>query len=327
MNQITKRLTGIILTAIVAIVIPAISFAANLTKDEVQIVQINEGKCMIYIKGLENTEFNYALSLNSSTPEMELKYIHSVKDGEGNQVALVESADFDFEKNTKAFLNVKRGTELDEIEIDFEKAFSKEKIEEIESTTKRIKTEIVDGLTEEDRIDANGVHVTLKTGGIKINDDQDAKYFYETSAIEGNYEKIMNLAEKINSEYSNMDMFSKIQTLEEFNEIYSTLVNEADWKQVNDMTIKQPKEATENSKYVVLLKKEDGSNVITDVQFLTSQEEKEESYEREKIVTQETTKLPITGDNIILILAFIVVIIALILVFIKMKSNKEKESK
>ena len=137
----------------------------------------------------------------------------------------------------------------------------------------------------------------------------------------------MNLAKKINSEYSNMDMFSKIQTLEEFDEIYSTLVNEADWKQVNDMTIKQPKEATENSKYVVLLKKEDGSNVITDVQFLTSQEEKEESYEREKIVTQETTKLPITGDNIILILAFIVVIIALILVFIKMKSNKEKESK
>ena len=42
MNQITKRLTGIILTAIVAIVIPAISFAANLTKDEVQIVQINK---------------------------------------------------------------------------------------------------------------------------------------------------------------------------------------------------------------------------------------------------------------------------------------------
>ena len=90
MNQVARRLMGIVLTALLVMLIPAISFATNIAKDEVQIVQINEGKCMIYIKGLENTEFNYALFLYPNTSEMELKYIHSVKDGEGNQVALVE---------------------------------------------------------------------------------------------------------------------------------------------------------------------------------------------------------------------------------------------
>ena len=328
MNQKAKWLISIIaFILMISIIIPANSFATNITNDEVQIVQINEGKCMIYIKGLENTEFNYALSLDSNTPEMQLEYIHSVKDGDGNQVALVEKSDYDFETNKKAYLKIKEGTEVNETEIDFSEAFDREKIEDVENTTKKINVEVVDNLMEEDKVDEKGVHVTVKVGGVKITDTPDATYYYQTKLAENEYAELMNLAKKIKDEYSNMDMFTKIQTAKEFYKLYNTVIDEATWQEVEDMTIKQPKEATENSEYVVLIQKATGNETITDVQFLTCKEEQTPSYEREKIITQETAKLPITGDSAILIIAFIVVVTALVFVFIKMKNNKEKESK
>lgn len=327
MNQVARRLIGIVLTTLLIMLIPAISFATNITKEEVQIVQINEGKCMIYIKGLENTEFNYALFLYPNTSEMELKYIHSVKDGEGNQVALVEKSDFDFETNKKAYLKIKQGSEIKEVEIDFADAFKKEKMEEVENTTKRIQAEVVDNLPEEDKIDENGVHITVKVGGVKITDSPDATYYSQTKIAENEYAELMNLAKKIKNEYSNMDMFTRIQVAKEFDKLYNTVIDEATWQEVEDMTIKQPKEATENSEYVVLIQKATEGETITDVQFLTCKEEQIPTYEKEQIITQETAKLPITGDNVILIVAFIIVVIALVLVFIKMKKNKEKESK
>lgn len=328
MNQKAKGLICIIACILIAmLIIPANSFATNITNDEVQIVQINEGKCMIYIKGLENTEFNYALSLASNTPEMQLRYTHSVKDGEGNQVALVEKSDYDFEANQKAYLKIKQGTEVEETEIDFSEAFDKEQMEEVEKTTKKISTEVVDDLVEEDRVDENGVHITVKVGGVKITDSPDATYYYQTKIAENEYAELMNLAKKIKNEYSNMDMFTRIQTAKEFYKLYNTVIDEATWQEVEDMTIRQPKEATENSEYVVLIQKATGNETITDVQFLTCKEEQTPSYEKEKIITQETAKLPITGDNVILIIAFIAVVIALVFVFIKMKNNKEKESK
>ena len=53
-----------------------------------------------------------------------------------------------------------------------------------------------------------------------------------------------------------------------------------------------------------------------------------EEPKTEKVVTQETTKLPITGDNIALIVLLVVIVIALIVVFIRMKKiNKKDEEK
>ena len=60
------------------------------------------------------------------------------------------------------------------------------------------------------------------------------------------------------------------------------------------------------------------------MQFLTSKEEQNPTYEREKKVVQETTKLPITGDSIVLLVASVVVISAMIFVFIRMKKLKNK---
>ena len=136
----------------------------------------------------------------------------------------------------------------------------------------------------------------------------------------------MNIVEKINNEYKDMDMYNKIKITKEFNEKYNQLISNAEWKNVEENTIKQPKDAEENSKYIVLIKKGQNNNEITDIKFLTSIEDKNEAYENKKIATQETSKLPITGDSIILIVAFVLIIMALIFTFIKMRKSNEKEN-
>ena len=64
-------------------------------------------------------------------------------------------------------------------EIDFTKAFEKSKTEEVDNTSKRINTEIISDLLEEERTDENGVKIITTVGGIKIKDEEKAKYFYQ----------------------------------------------------------------------------------------------------------------------------------------------------
>ena len=160
----------------------------------------------------------------------------------------------------------------------------------------------------------------------KITDTDEAKYFYQTMPATEEYATLMNLAEKIKDEYHGMSMYTKVETTNEFYTLYNKLMENAQWQEVDSMTIRQPKEAVEGSKYVVFIKKVEGEEITLDAKFLTCQEVKTPTYEKEKIVTQETTKLPITGDNIILVIVFAVVIIALILVFIKMKKLNKKDN-
>ena len=47
----------------------------------------------------------------------------------------------------------------------------------------------------------------------------------------------------------------------------------------------------------------------------------------ETVVVQETAKLPVTGDSIVLFVILAVIVLALILVFVRMKKLEKKESK
>lgn len=323
MTKMKQKLTGIAIAIFLIVIAPVVIFATN---ENVQIVQVEEQKYIIYISNLEGKEFNYAISDSNSVAELDLKYIHSVKDEEGNQVALIDESTYDFSKGTKAYLWVKDGENelVSAQEIDFSLAFEKSKMEEVENTTKRIKTEIVSDLVEEDRVDEEGVHITVSIGGVKITDNEKSEYFYQTIPATGEYETLMTLAEKLKNEYESMSMYTRISTTKEFYNIYNELIEKAEWQKVEEMTIRQPKEAEEGSKYVVLIKKVDGEQVTLDAQFLTCREEETPKYVKEKVITQETTKLPITGDNIILIIAFVIVVLVLVLVFIRMKKlNKQ----
>ena len=190
--------------------------------------------------------------------------------------------------------------------------------------TKRIKTEIISDLLEEEKTDEQGVKITVKVGEIQIKDEENANYFYQIiSAVDEN-EELMTLAEKLKNEYNDANMYEKIKMSTEFYQRYQTLISKANWQSVENMQIKQPKTATENSKYIVFIKKVKNNVETYDVQFLTSKEEQNPTYEREKKVVQETTKLPITGDSIVLLVASVVVISAMIFVFIRMKKLKNK---
>ena len=331
MKKLTKKFTGIAIIAILLMIYPIMTLATESTNENLQIVQTEKEKFIIYLKDLQDKEFSYAISKDQTTSEMNLNYIHSVKDEDNNQVILVDKGIYDVNQSTKAYLWIKQeGKQVETAkEVDFSKAFEKNKIDDVENITKKIKTETISDLLEEEKTDENGVKITVKVGGIKITDSKEAQYFYEMMPATENYATLMEKAKKIKNEYSNMDMYTKIQTAKEFYELYNQLAEKANWQSVENMQIKQPKEATEGSKYVVFIKKVEENKETIDVQFLTSTEEQTPSYEKEKKIVQETTKLPITGDNLVLLITFTIVVIAMIFAFIKMKKsdNKTKESK
>ena len=144
--------------------------------------------------------------------------------------------------------------------------------------------------------------------------------------------ELIELAEKLNKEYDVMDMYQKVQENEQFYSLYSKLINEANWQEVENMEVKQP-ESTEQSngvgdKYIVFLKKVAKDGETTDAQFLQEYYDYEPNAVKEQIKTQETTRLPITYDSIALIVILAVVVVALIIVFIRMKKiNKKDEEK
>lgn len=324
MNQRIKKIITMLLISLLAY-IPITTFADNQVTNAPQIVKLDEEKYIIYLEELQNTKFDYSILSNEEGEYDEQKSLESTSDSENNQVAVIQNEDFDFEKNNKAYLKIKQNNQISTVEIDFSKAITKQDLQNAETTCKRINTEILSDLVEQDFNDESGVHKILKVGGIKIEDDNNSQYFYDIE--NANDTEIMEIAKKINSEYQNMDMYNKIKITKEFNEKYNSLINKAEWNEVEENTIKQSKDAEENTEYVVLIKKVKDNQETTDIKFLTSIEDKNEAYENEKIATQETSKLPITGDSIVLIVAFVLILIALIFTFIKMRKNNEKETK
>ena len=264
---------------------------------------------------------------------MELNYINSVEDEEGNQVAFVTQTKYNNELSTNAhnYLYIKT-TEVVEIkEINFDDAFDKAKMEEVETTTKRMETEVVTDIIEKDE-EVEGVKVKVTVGGLKIIDTDQATYYYASTKLPAEkYTELMELAEQINSSYNEMDMYERIKTAKQFYNLYNELKGLQNWLEVENMTIMQPNDAQKGEQYVVYLKKldEDGNETI-DVKLMTSYREDEEEKipgKTETRVVKETAKLPITGDSIILFVVLAAIVIIAIIVFIRMKKLQNKENK
>ena len=324
MNQRIKKIISIVILGVV-LYVPTISKASVKIENEPMIVKANEEKCIVYMQELEKTKFEYAIFSDSNEQESDLEYFSSALDGDENQVAVIEKNNFDFENNKKAYLKIREDNQTNTIEIDFNKEISKSDIEKAQSTTKRINTEIVKDIVEEDDNDENGVHKILKLGGLQINEDESSKYYYDIKKVNDDEFKLMDQVKKINSEYENVDMYNKLVMIKDFNNLYEKLINSANWKDVENNLIKQPKDTTENTEYIIAIKKVEDGNEITDVKFLTSIEDINEAFKTEKTYSSEAVKLPITGENIILIIAFALAVISLIFVFIKLRKNNGKK--
>lgn len=333
MKSFKAKLTGAIVLFIMIMLVPMIVLAV--TNENVQIISNTDEQgnteYIVYIQELMQTNFASAVSNSASTPEQDLDFV-TARDGEGNYVAQIDA---NAVTGDTTYLYVKYdGQESTEVlELDLSNALDKTDMEYVENTTKRIDTETVEKL-EEINEEIDGVQTTLTVGGLRITDTDNATYEYQLTKVTDNtpYSRLVELADELNSEnYDQKDMYSKIQLTSEFYTLYNQLMKGATWTAVTDNEIRQPSDAIEGDQYVVLIRKtaEDGA-ITTDAKLMVSQINPYEEVEPERQETrtvQETAKLPITGDSIILFVALAMIVIALIIVFARMKKLNKKEDK
>ena len=336
MKNFKAKLTGAIVLFIMLMLVPMIVLAVT-NEENIQIisntdVQGNE-EYIVYIQDLMGTNFASAVSNIDNAQEQDLNFV-TAKDEEGNYVAQIKG---DAVTGDTTYLYVKYNQDNQEktekITLDLSKALDKKDMEYVESTTKRIGTDTVKDLVEIDE-EINGVQTKLTVGGLQITDTDNATYEYQLTKVEKDtpYSRLFALANQLLNEasYNAEDMYSKIQLTSEFYTLYNQLIEGATWTAVENMEIRQPNDAQINDQYVVFIKKtaEDGT-VTTDAKLmvsdLTPYEEREDVQETRTV--QETAKLPITGDSIVLFVALAVVVIALIFVFVRMKKLNKKEDK
>lgn len=349
MNRISAKLLGVLAIFLFIAIIPMVVFATN---EDISIVATTNSEAKqeytIYIKGISTQNFKYAFTnIENADPKgMDLSFINSNPDLGGNQAALLNAATYEeLSKNNKtiymwAKVKDEKGNEeliLKNIQLDLSEALTEEKLEQVETLTQRINVEIADNQDDTTTVrneNVDGVDEVANVGYVKIADDKKATYYYEMVKLPSTeqYNQLNALVEQLNDEYDEMDMYAKVQIATEFNELFTTVTDSAKWEEVKDMTIKQDENSKAGEQYIVLLKKVakvEGKEVTTlDVQFLTADATEKENVEIEKVVTQETTKLPITYDSIALFVVLGIIVLLVIVVFIRMKKlNKQNEEK
>lgn len=345
MDQISLKVLRVLAIFLFVAIIPVAVFATN---EDVSIVcqTNNEAKeeFIIYIKDYTNKTFKYAFTniVNADPNSMELSFIISNSDlsENKNQAAFLDAETYEklSKNNEKIYMWAKDNNEkliIEGIQIDLSKAITKDNIDNVETLTNRIEVKVADNeedttVIRNEKID--GVEETASVGYIEILDeDKNATYYYERTKLPSleEYNKLMELVEKIKQKYDKMNMYEKIQIGNQFNELYSKIISEAKWQEVKNMIIEQPEESVDGDQYMVLLKKidEQGAETI-DIQFLTAFDAYNPKVIKEKIVVQETTKLPITYDSIALFVILGIVAILIVAVIIRIrriiKQNAEK---
>ena len=332
MKNFRAKLTGAIVLFMIIMLVPMIVLAV--TNENIQIIsntdEQDNKEYIVYIQELMQTNFASAISNSEDASEDSLQFV-TARDGEGNYVAQIKEEAVTGE-STHLYVKYNQDGEekTDVLPLDLSKSLDKTDMEYVENTTKRIGTETVSDLVEINE-EINGVQTTLTVGGLRITDTDNATYQYQLMKVnEGTqYSRLVELADELNSEnYAQKDMYSKIQLTSEFYNLYNQLIERATWEAVVNNEIRQPRDAIEGDQYVVFIRKiaEDGS-VTTDAKLMLSELVERDDQSSETRTVQETAKLPITGDSIVLFVALAIVVIALIIVFARMKKLNKKEDK
>lgn len=324
----TKLLGFVVALLVITFIIPTQVSAAT---ENLQIIKTNNEDYVIYVKDLKE-QFEYAIVQDPNIKEIDINYQKSKKDDDNNQVILVTSEEYEQIKDKDNYLFVKlEGKEIIKNQkLDFSKAFTVENMRIVETSTRRINTDLITDIIEKDE-EINGVKVKITVGGLKITKQKGKTYYYTITKLPTvKYDTLKELADEINANYENIDMYSKIELTKKFYEAYTDLVDEQNWLEVEDYTIMQPNDAQKGEQYVVFLKEVNKNQEETiDVKFMTSYREDEEEKipgRTETKVVKETTKLPITGDSIVLFVILAVILIVAIIVFIRMKKLENKKS-
>lgn len=309
---------ALVLTAIVSTNIYAASGTSNIA-----LVKTSNTSYIIYIEDIVDT-FDFMITEENIEP---VDFDVSSLDANGNNVATLDTDSFTQTENL--YLWIKNSDDdISMANIDINKAMDYEDLIDMNTITKRIGVD-----TDETKItvtDSNEQKSTVTVGKTVITDDKDKNYEYSLEKVDSNVnaQELVNLIDLINSFDLNTDMYTIVTTYQKVNELYKNIYDLANWENVNNMEIIQPEDAKHGEKYILILKKSDEENEIeSDIQILTSIRDYDEGIE--EIITKETVKkavkLPVTGDNIFLIIGFLLLIFALVLlVILKRKTSKNE---
>ena len=314
MKNFKLKLAFLVISALMVLLLLGVN--ANATNEKIEIVKSGEDY-LIYVENQEKTDFYFAFSDDSSTDASSLVFRKHGTDTEGNSIAYINSGI----TNTKyIWIKLENKIVLNATEVDLANAIEKSKLEEANEITKIIKVDTTKTNTTETMV--NDVKQIENVGTVKILEDGNFEYQITRLPSE-KFNKLNSLAELISKFNSATPMYKKIQTLRLFTEEFYTAKNELDfdnWQKVENNEIKQPSDAEDGEKYILWLK--EGRQTF-DAQFLTSRREVSE----EKITETITTKLPVTYDNNILLIALAVVVFAIIVVCIRIKTLQKNQEK
>ena len=144
-------------------------------------------------------------------------------------------------------------------------------------------------------------------------------------------ETALELYEQLSILENATTMYEKLIAEIKIRDNYSKLLSSVTWIDVEKMSILQPEESQKGEKYIVLIQKmENGKNIESDIQFMTCNrtDEADVEYKNETIVktVEKITKLPVTGENLVLYIVLAVILVAIIIIALRMKSLKDKEN-
>ena len=319
-KQKVKLLLFTTIITLSILMLPKMVYAKN---EDIKIVKDNSENYMIYIKGNEHTDFEFAFSNDKSVDKTSLSYIPAAKDSskqDANRIAFInnrtENANYLWVRNGEKYI-------LEGVNIDLSDAIDKSDIEKGTRITKIIEADSTKTSTTE-KIE-NEIKITTTVGNVALkNENGNYSYIIIKLPNSEEYNEFMKIATKISKLNSNTDMYTQIDLYSRFFRLFESLKpNEtAGWVKADKNIIYQPEDSQNGDEYIVWIK--DNETNDTDVQFLTSTKKISE----EKIKEALTTKLPVTYDNNILLIVFGIVIVLIIAVSIRIIFlNKKEESK
>ena len=314
-----KLYSKVVLILMVVLFTISMCNVVNAAAEGMQVLNSND-KYLIYIDGLLEDTYYYAIEDSADVSEDDLNWITAKEDTEGNKVVEVAKE----QANSYLWVMVNNEITKKAEPINLEDAVALEEVNEMRTLTNRIDV-ATDNVTETTRED--DVIRKVTQGTLKVADSKNATYSYQIVLLNdknSDYVQLEELANKIGTE---MNMYENIELTKQYNELWNKILDNAEFSKVKDGTIMQPEDAENGTKYAVLLRKEENGKTTYDVQFLTSYKEVEKTETTETVKKEVKTALPVTFDNPILFIALGVVLVAIVIVAIRMRKVSKKNEK
>ena len=327
MKKTISKIIVLMLTFLLSIILMQLGVYAS--NENVKIVETNEGDYLIYIKKNLDKDFEFAFSNDKNADKETLTYTSAETDTEStNKIAYVNSSTESlFTQPTYMWARVGEEYIVEGVQIDLNDSINEFYLELASELTKTIKVEI--GQTETQTTEKDGKEVSVTLGKVILKDKKDNldySYMYSKLPSTENYNKFADLAKIISKFNSETDEYTKIDTYNQFIELFFELIpgDEENWVEVEENEIPQPTTAEDGEQYILwIMESENGDPLNIDVQFLTAHKEYSEKTIKEAI----TTKLPVTYDNNTLLIVLGILIIAELVVFVRIKALKNKQEK